>query len=243
MSKTPKKDKKKKSKRKSDEIASSPITSTSNGDKGSISEKKKDKKKKHQKKKDRKDNNEEPNTRDTIRLPNETIQQPIAADTNSNNNVHPAGSIFLSKTANNNQSNDEFKNSPYQIKTIIGTAALLPTSLNSVSGKIKSLLHSLLLRYDGNLGGVLLSLEDDATILPMESDGGGSVGGGSKALLVGGRIIDDLPYVHYRFQVHGLVFCPRVGMKVCFALVFCFLYSYLCLCNVISKTRTTINHH
>jgi len=216
MSKTPKKDKKKKSKRKSDEIASSPIASTSNGDKGNRSSEKKDKKKKHQKKKDRKDNNEEPNTRDTIRLPNETIQQPIAADTNSNNNVHPAGSILsiLSKTANNNQSNDEFKNSPYQIKTIIGTAALLPTSLNSVSGKIKSLLHSLLLRYDGNLGGVLLSLEDDATILPMESDGSGSVGGGSKALLVGGRIIDDLPYVHYRFQVHGLVFCPRVGMKL-----------------------------
>lgn len=211
MSKTPKKDKKKKSKRKSGEI-SSPIIPTSNSDKGSSE------KKKGRKKKDRKNN--EVNTRD--RLPTTTIQQPLVdASSNNNGNGHLAGSILsILSTTNYNQSKDKCKNSPYQIKTIIGSAALLPTSLNSVSSKIKSLLHSLLLRYDGNLGGVLLSLEDDVTILPMESS---SVGGGSKAL-VGGQIIDDLPYVHYRFRVHGLVFCPKVGMKVRLTRLFVFMF-------------------
>lgn len=102
-------------------------------------------------------------------------------------------------------------NSPYQIKTIVGSAALLPTSLSSVSDKIRALLHTLLLRYDANLGGVLLSLQNDAKLLPLDQNGVGDRGG-----LIGGRIIDDLPYIHYRFQVRGLVFCPRVGMKVSF---------------------------
>jgi hypothetical protein len=33
-------------------------------------------------------------------------------------------------------------------------------------------------------------------------------------MLLGGRIINDLPYIHYRFEVNGLVFCPTVGMKL-----------------------------
>lgn len=130
----------------------------------------------------------------------------IADSVNSN---EPKGKILTLLAKSSKQDNIHNKHSPYQIKTIIGSAALLPTSLSSVPDKIRSLLHSLLLRYDAKLGGVLLSLEDDATILPIDSDKSRG------ASLVGGRIIDDLPYVHYRFQVHGLVFCPRVGMKVC----------------------------
>jgi hypothetical protein len=100
--------------------------------------------------------------------------------------------------------------SPYQIKTLIGAVALLPTSLANVPKRIRTLLHSLLLMHDSNMKGVLLSLEDDVKLLPL-SDGGVGVKG-----LIGGRIIDDLPYIHYRFQVNGLVFCPSIGMKVSF---------------------------
>lgn len=195
---TPKKDKKKKSKRKSSEL--SPVTpgteaaSANNGDNGHSTKKKhkKDKKKKD-KKKDRQSNDA-------------SIKRTDEQDVETSSPKQPSGKLLSILATQSNESN----NTPYQIKTIVGSVALLPTSLSSVSDKVRSLLHTLLLRYDSNLGGVLLSLENDVKILPLETGTRGTTTKG----LVGGRIIDDLPYVHYRFQVHGLVFCPKVGMKV-----------------------------
>jgi len=203
---TPKKDKKKKSKRKSSDLLADTLSSDGNininGVNGESEKKhKKDKKKKY-KKKDRM-------SADDARPLNGTVTQPIQTEEPSKDEIVPSNKPqgkILSILAN---SKELHNNSPYQIKTIIGSVALLPTSLNSVPTKIKSLLHTLLLKYDVNLKGVLLSLEDDVNILALNDDNGGKG-------LVGGRIIDDLPYVHYRFQVHGLVFCPRVGMKVSF---------------------------
>lgn len=158
--------------------------------------------------------------------PVNTESKMIADIVNSNESK---GKILTLLAKSSKEGNTNNKSSPYQIKTIIGSAALLPTSLSSVPGKIRSLLHSLLLRYDAKLGGVLLSLEDDAKILPIDSDNkDGYHRRGGASSLVGGRIIDDLPYVHYRFQVHGLVFCPKVGMKVCINITaYCKLFSNL----------------
>ena len=204
-SETPKKDKKKKSKRKSHDIASE--TPVINGESGlhSKSDKKRHKKEKKKDKKKSTGNDAAPKSQNqpAALSPN----QPISEKINSSNKQPGAIISILSS------SKRESDSSPYQIKKIVGSAALLPSSLNSVPEKIKSLLHSSLLRYDAKLGGVLLSLEDDAKLLPLKDDETRNSRGGSKGRM-GGRIIDDLPYVHYRFQVHGLVFCPRVGMKV-----------------------------
>ena len=130
------------------------------------------------------------------------------------------GSIFSLIATSSSSNSSQHKKSPYQIKTILGTVALLPSSLPDVSRHIHSLLHSLLLMYDASMGGVLLSLEEGVRLLPVDykiSDGErGNIGrsGGGGGGLVGGTIVDDLPYIHYRFQVKGLLFCPVVGMKL-----------------------------
>lgn len=121
---------------------------------------------------------------------------------------------FISSTMASNT--PENKNSPFRVKTMMGSVALLPSSLSNVPKTIKSLLHSLLLMYDANMGGVLLSLEDGIKLLPLKprSVGGRSSNDSYSNGLVGGRIVDDLPYIHYRFQFQGLLFCPIVGMKL-----------------------------
>ena len=131
------------------------------------------------------------------------------------------GSIFslIAKPTTANNNNSKLKKSPYQVKTILGTVALLPTSLPNVPKCIKSLLQTLLLMYDSNMGGVLLSLDDDIKLLPVDykapsSSRGGSSSSNNNSGLIGGRIVDDLPYIHYKFQINGLLFCPTLNMKL-----------------------------
>jgi hypothetical protein len=113
----------------------------------------------------------------------------------------------------------KLKKSPYKIKTMQGSVALLPSSLPDVPTCIKSRLKSLLLMYNANIGGVLLSLEEGIELLPIDqkaADKGNDATTTSRYTggLIGGRIVNDLPYIHYRFQAKGLLFCPVVGMKL-----------------------------
>jgi len=122
--------------------------------------------------------------------------------------------IFSSLMATSSAPNtSKLKRSPYKIKTIQGSVALLPSSLPDVPTCIKSLLNSLLLMYDANMGGVLLSLEEGVELIPIDQKSTDK-GNNSSTSLIGGRIVDDLPYIHYRFQAKGLLFCPVVGMKL-----------------------------
>lgn len=136
----------------------------------------------------------------------------------SQKDTTPARSTALTVAAESPPSSkkalrSKLRRSPYQMKTLLGTVALLPSSTSNVLQHIQSLLHSLLLTYDSTMGGVLLSLQGDTkggegscvTLLPV-SDNGTS--------LIGGRVINDLPHVHYRFKVEGLLFCPTVGMEL-----------------------------
>ncbi|KAL7537890.1 hypothetical protein ACHAXR_011724 [Thalassiosira sp. AJA248-18] len=146
-------------------------------------------------------------------------QQPTTTTTSDG----PTGSIFnLSSAADpsSSSSSNNNKSSPYQMKTIQGSVALLPTSLPNVTKCIQSLLHSLLLMYDANMGGVLLSLDEEqgVKLLPIDIRRGNNTtrgsGNNNSSSLIGGRIVDDLPYIHYRFQVKGLLFCPILGRKL-----------------------------
>lgn len=65
--------------------------------------------------------------------------------------------------------------------------------------------------YDAKMGGVLLSLEDNVKVLPIDHKASSA---GGKNVVAGGRIVDDLPYIHYHFQARGLLFCPKIGMKL-----------------------------
>jgi hypothetical protein len=194
-------------------------------DSPSCSSKKKHKKEKKKDKKDKNNKSEEQSgaavvsSKDVTASSSQELSTPSRSDMQMANANRPETSpntfSFISSTSASNT--PENKNSPFQVKTILGSVALLPSSLSNVPKTIKSLLHSLLLMYDANMGGVLLSLEDGIKLLPLKprSVGGRSSNNDNNSNgLVGGRIVDDLPYVHYRFQFQGLLFCPMVGMKL-----------------------------
>ena len=192
-------------------------------DSPSASAKKKHKKDKKKDKKDKKNKADEQSGEVSKDVTPESSSQELAApsqpDIQMTHATRPEASpntfSFISSTSASN--NSEERNSPFQVKTILGSVALLPSSLSNVPKTIKSLLHSLLLMYDANMGGVLLSLEDGIKLLPLQprpSGGRGNNIGNNSNGLVGGRIVDDLPYVHYKFQFKGLLFCPNVGMKL-----------------------------
>lgn len=199
-------------------------------DESPSSSKKKHKKEKKKDKKDKKNKSEEQSgaavpTKDAVAA-SSSAQEELSIPSQSEIK-HIAQAIrpetlphTFSFTASTSMSDkSELKASPFQVKTILGSVALLPSSLPNVPKTIKSLLHSLLLMYDANMGGVLLSLEDGIKLLPLQPRTIGGRGGNNsiinnKSGLIGGRVVDDLPYVHYRFQFRGLLFCPNVGMKL-----------------------------
>lgn len=232
------KKKSKKDKKRNHSHEDSPLLNGPNNGHGN--EKKRSKKNKDRRKYDEVDTN----TSSTVDTPNgglqqqsiatskQTVSPPIeseiirprsAAAATTASTVRPMFASLASKplaaASSSIASNKQLlKKSPCKLKTIQGTVALLPSSLPDVSTIIKSRLNALLLMYDSNMGGVLLSLEDDVRLLPIDSTNpspnnrGGSCSNNS--MLLGGRIINDLPFIHYRFEVNGLVFCPIVGMKL-----------------------------
>jgi len=233
------KDKEKKSKKKKrkhsstggDDTASSLVTDSlvSSG-----SKKKKKKKDKKRKSKDNRssndwqppaglppevDNSQQHQEQQQLSPPSTEEILKLASQKLSQHQQQTSGSIFsliAKPTTANNSNNSKLKKSPYQVKTILGTVALLPTSLPDVPKCIKSLLQTLLLMYDSNMGGVLLSLDDDIKLLPIDYKAPSSRGSSTNnnSGLIGGRIVDDLPYIHYKFQINGLLFCPSLNMKL-----------------------------
>jgi DNA-directed RNA polymerase subunit E'/Rpb7 len=74
------------------------------------------------------------------------------------------------------------------------TIALYPIDLGNVARAVENSLRSLLLRHSDQMGGVLLAFSD-VTIL---NDGKG-------------RILNDLPHVHYAASTKALLFRPEIG--------------------------------
>ena len=198
--------KRKKRKHREEVVSTSPMQNGTKNGSGSV--------KKKAKKEDRKKEHGQQSTRNSQALspPNELTTR---TSTTTTSTVRPE-LIFSSLVATSSASDTStLKSSPYKIKTIQGSVALLPSSLPDVPTCIKSLLNSLLLMYDANMVGVLLSLEEGVELIPIDhkSTTKGTSSRHTKGL-IGGRIVDDLPYIHYRFQAKGLLFCPVVGMKL-----------------------------
>ena len=182
---------------------------------GTSSAKKKHKRDKKDKKKKPEEQSGTKATNGAVESSSQELSAPSQSDMQMADSNRPETSSntfsFISATS----ADPKQKNSPFQVKKILGSVALFPSSLPNVPQTIKSLLHSLLLMYDANMGGVLLSLEDGIKLLPLNPrTNGGRSNFSNRNGLIGGRIVDDLPYVHYRFQFQGLLFCPSVGMKL-----------------------------
>lgn len=231
-----KKSKKEKKRKRSDDVESTPIMNGSDTGIYSSSAKMKDRRNKKVK---LSENGMTISETDQQSLPiyqessiglQSTLQQTVSATSTTNTvpTISPGQALIFSSiispttttTTTAINSTSVLKKSPYQIKTILGSVALLPTSLTDVPKCIQSLLNSLLLMYNAKMGGVLLSLEDAVKVLPIHHKSL-SAGGKNVVGLIGGRIVDDLPYIHYHFQARGLLFCPKIGMKLTGQVVEC----------------------
>jgi len=87
--------------------------------------------------------------------------------------------------------------SPFRIQTLAGSVSVLPASLADVRAAAIRGLNSKLLTYNANMEGMLLAFDRNAVELTSS-----------------GRIMDDLPHVHYEFKVRCLAFSPKVGMRL-----------------------------
>uniref|UniRef100_A0A7S2UC88 RPA43 OB domain-containing protein n=1 Tax=Attheya septentrionalis TaxID=420275 RepID=A0A7S2UC88_9STRA len=93
--------------------------------------------------------------------------------------------------------------SPFTKRQLSLLVSLYPASLGSVSDHICRSIRSLLLKFSDGVDGILLAF-DNVKILGREQEGD----------LGRGRILNEMPQIHYRVLLDALVFCPVVGMKL-----------------------------
>lgn len=96
--------------------------------------------------------------------------------------------------------------SPFQKKRVSLNLSLLPASLhNTKQGIIDNIQSNLLLKYVNGINGVVLTFDN----VQICKDGNGGRG---RAL---GKIINEMPYIHYRATCDMLVFEPSPGKRLC----------------------------
>ncbi len=85
-------------------------------------------------------------------------------------------------------------------KRIELVVSLYPSSLGNVLKSLQESIHAFLLRYSDGVGGVILGFDDLAII--------------SDTMKPTGRILNELPYIHYTVACNALVFNPMIGCNV-----------------------------
>lgn len=93
---------------------------------------------------------------------------------------------------------DSLKNNVFFKKRIEVSLSLLPAAMKNIMTALEDSIRSMILKYTAKVGGVLLAFENVKII----SNNGH------------GRILNELPYLHYQVGFDALVFCPEVGCKL-----------------------------
>jgi len=122
--------------------------------------------------------------------------------------------------------NDKDSN-PFERKKARLLVSLLPASLRNINKAINGAMQSLLLRYSDGIGGVLLSFDNiqiedenqphnnhDDTLLTttttQQRKGHCITTGGGRY----GRILDEMPHIHYYITSNILVFSPTLQQQI-----------------------------
>ena len=84
---------------------------------------------------------------------------------------------------------------PYRLQTVRSLVSLAPSSLSDVRGNLRRLSCQDVTRYVKGLGGVLMAVRDVRVCGP-------------------GRVLNELPHVHYEVEADVVVFCPDVGTRL-----------------------------
>jgi len=91
--------------------------------------------------------------------------------------------------------------------------SLLPASLRNIQRAINGAMQSLLLRHSDGVDGVLLSFDN----IEIKNDDTKTNADGRRTNECGGyygRILDEMPHIHYYITCDILVFNPTVGQKM-----------------------------
>lgn len=88
--------------------------------------------------------------------------------------------------------------SPFEEKQVQSLVSLPPSALINIPSALNTSMQSLLLKYSDSLGGVLISYND---IQLDDSTSDGKLG----------RIINEMPHIHYHIKCNVLVFNPSPG--------------------------------
>jgi hypothetical protein len=86
----------------------------------------------------------------------------------------------------------------FQRKKMELTVSVLPAALANITESLEDSVRQMLMKYQKNVG-VLLEFEN----LRRKGNSGH------------GKILGELPYLHYEVSFDGLVFSPEIGSKVC----------------------------
>lgn len=97
--------------------------------------------------------------------------------------------------------------SPFQTKKANILVSLCPSSLSNIRKAMHASIQKLLLKYSDSLGGVLLSFDN---IQLDDGTSGKRKGGGDSS----GRIINEMPHIHFNVSCNVLVFNPSIGQKL-----------------------------
>ncbi len=93
---------------------------------------------------------------------------------------------------------NKYEQSPFEGKQVQILVSLSPSALVNIPSALNTSMQSLLLKYSDSLGGVLISY-NDIQLDDSTSDG------------KRGRIINEMPHIHYQVKCNVLVFNPSPG--------------------------------
>jgi hypothetical protein len=169
---------------------------------------KKDKKKKDKKKKEKRKreslsstksitaSNNDANVNESPKKKKQHVRKDLPPPTPQQNHTNNAHDEEESSTSIHNGS------SPFQEKKVRILVSLPPSSLVNIPNAMNTSMQNLLLKYSNGLGGVLVSYRD------IELDNSTSKSGEAEA---GGRIINEMPHIHYYIKCTVLIFVPSIG--------------------------------
>ena len=184
-----------------------------------MSEKEERKKRKHEKK-DKKKKDKKKKEKRKRESSSSTKSITASNDANANVNVNespkkkkqhvrkdlppPTPQQSHTNNANDEESSTSINNgsSPFQEKKVRILVSLPPSSLVNIPNAMNTSMQNLLLKYSNGLGGVLVSYRD------IELDNSTSKSGDAEA---GGRIINEMPHIHYYIKCTVLIFDPSIG--------------------------------
>lgn len=125
----------------------------------------------------------------------------LKSTTTSESEVRKKGDTII-EVHQNSDINDEGDNyQPFQERNVRVFISLPPSALSNIANAMNASMQKLLLKYSNGMGGVLISYRDveidDST--PGEAPG---------------RIMDEMPHLHYYMKCTVLIFNPSVGTVV-----------------------------